>query len=155
MSAFDSMRYDLKPIQKWLPTLTVERIRGEGRDPLEVNQGVRFLPQAPISSSRGLGVDASKRAVYTARTGASPSVCREPGDDWTVVRLLNLALDMRREGRVLISFDVPLGLPRAYLDAGRKEPRWKHAASFLQWLAVVKTRPCSRARRRARVPGRS
>ncbi|MHB8879721.1 MAG: hypothetical protein ACYC8T_39035, partial [Myxococcaceae bacterium] len=68
----------------------------------------------------------------------SPSVCRERGDDWTVVRWLNLALDMRREGRVLISFDVPLGLPRAYLDAARKEPRWKHAASFLQWLAVGK-----------------
>ena len=46
------------------------------------------------------------------------------------------ALAMKGEGRVLVSFDVPLGLPRAYLDAARKEQRWSCAKTFLDWLAV-------------------
>ena len=43
---------------------------------------------------------------------------------------------MRREGKVLVSFDVPLGLPRAYLDAAREVPRWERVETFLDWLSV-------------------
>ncbi len=65
------------------------------------------------------------------------------------VRLLPLTIDaalacareFAKEGNVLLSFDVPLGLPRSFFSAIRKVQGWEASSSFTSFLPIAVRTP--------------
>ena len=83
------------------------------------------------------GKDARKRAVYIADVSAR-SVRRIPSNAWSLTSVVAEAQRHSGSGPVLVTFDVPIGVPNSYLAAARD--RFGCAAtSFLDLLIHAST----------------
>lgn len=74
----------------------------------------------------------TKRSVYIAhvQSGRIPRV----DGDWTLDTVLEEAAIWSKDGRVLTTFDLPLGVPKSYLAAAAQIPSWIGTHTFLEFL---------------------
>jgi hypothetical protein len=76
------------------------------------------------------------RALYAADVRARV-VYRVKGRRLTVQSALDAARDLSTGGSVLLSFDLPLGLPQSYLTALRSAPVWQGVSRFTDFLPLA------------------
>jgi hypothetical protein len=80
------------------------------------------------------------RALYTANL-QTREVNRVEALPLTFDIALEHARRLADKGRVLLSFDVPLGLPESYFSAIRNVEGWQNAASFTSFLPMAARTP--------------
>jgi len=80
-----------------------------------------------------------KRAAYLAST-RTRSVRRVQPASWSLASLLDGAHGDSAAAN-LIGVDVPLGVPRTFLEAARREPPWRSTVSFPAWLTLAIENP--------------
>lgn len=76
----------------------------------------------------------NKRAVYVADVGTRTVRRLACPDGWCAAAVLQAAQEFTGKGAVLVGFDAPLGVPRSYADAVRRE-LGVQASNFLELLA--------------------
>lgn len=82
--------------------------------------------------------DAAGRAVYVADV-LTRVVRRLQASAWSMSIVLEAARRWSSRGSVLVTFDVPLGVPESYLRAARQVQAWHSPFSFLKFLERVHT----------------
>jgi len=80
------------------------------------------------------------RALYVANVLKS-EVRRVSEVPLTLDSALARARELAKEGTVLLSFDLPLGLPESFLSSLRKFPGWEAASSFPCFLPIAAQAP--------------
>ena len=80
----------------------------------------------PSSPRRALHSDARARPALGRRL---------PGNRWSLSTVLDEANRLAVMGPVLATFDLPLGVPKSYLEAAARAPSWGAPSSFLDLLA--------------------
>lgn len=80
------------------------------------------------------------RALYMANVPRR-EVCQVRNFPLTPDSALAHARELAKDGAVLLSFDLPLGLPDSFLSALRKAPGWEAASSFTSFLPVAARSP--------------
>ena len=86
------------------------------------------------------GKDRGKRAVYMADIDER-SVQRVPGNDWSLHSVLNEARQRLSRGPVLVTFDLPLGVPKSYALAVGSMLGLKRPTNFLTILQATASAP--------------
>jgi hypothetical protein len=85
--------------------------------------------------------DPANRAVFLANV-SSRVIKRLDASVWSLSAVLGRAARWARRGSVLVTFDVPLGVPESYLVAAGRVRAWQPPASFLEFLEQVHVTPC-------------
>jgi hypothetical protein len=80
------------------------------------------------------------RSLYAANV-LTREVFRTEEGGLTVDFALEKARDLATRGNVLLSFDVPLGLPQSFLSALRNTPDWNDASGFIEFLLIAARTP--------------
>lgn len=80
------------------------------------------------------------RALYMADVQAR-EVCRVNESRLTIDSALARARELAKKGNVLLSFDLPLGLPHSFFSAIRNVPGWEAACSFTSFLPLAARTP--------------
>jgi hypothetical protein len=80
------------------------------------------------------------RALFCANV-LKREVFRVEAARLTVDFALEKARDLTTSGNVLLSFDVPLGLPQSFLSAIRKALGWEGASDFIEFLPIAARTP--------------
>jgi len=78
----------------------------------------------------------AKRSVYIARV-AERSVKKVTGTKWSFGEVMKLATKEREHGKVLVAFDVPLGVPASYFKEAKAGESFKAARTFVEWLPLA------------------
>lgn len=78
----------------------------------------------------------SKRSVHVADAAKRTISCKE-ADEWTLVKLLDLARELSSCGRgpILMGLDVALGVPCSFMEKARQVEESSDPPSFVDWLA--------------------
>jgi hypothetical protein len=79
---------------------------------------------------------ARKRSVYVADVDRR-TIERMENSSWTVAEVINAAKRLASAGPVIVGFDVPLGVPSAYLQAARDHEALSGVHSFLDLLLAL------------------
>jgi len=118
--------------QDWVTRLEGSR-RGRSKE-------VRARISAILCADWGKGVE--KRAVYVADVRGRRVYRREPPvEGWGVGAILAEADRLSSDGRVLATFDAPLGVPESYLAAAAGVKSWGAPGNFLEFLRVAHGTP--------------
>ncbi len=84
--------------------------------------------------------DQNKRALYAADV-RKREVYRVRPATLTIDSALDEARKLAAKGKVLLSFDLPLGLPLSFLSAIRTIPGWETASRFDEFLTLTARTP--------------
>ena len=113
--------------------------RGWRRDPPP-----RRLSKAPSNPVAILCADwakeSGKRAVYVADV-PTRTIRRLAGNRWSLSAVLDEAKRLSGQGSVLATFDLPLGVPKSYLDTAATLPSRGTLGSFLDLLTEARSAP--------------
>jgi hypothetical protein len=80
--------------------------------------------------------EGEKRVCYVADV-VEKTIKLLDASNLTLSSLLEHAARYANDGKVLLSFDVAIGVPSAFFVRVQKEKKWAHCQNFLEWLATI------------------